>query len=121
MCVAFWKVILGQGTIAMELLEQMNVDNVVASVGGGGLLSGIVSCYRVKGDTQTKYRTTTTITIIFTVIAQSCDTIPECVARCVLRVLRVRCMCVACAVAGSTQWRPKVRTGSTNRARLASW
>ena len=50
-----WKVILGQGTIAMELLEQMNVDNVVASVGGGGLLSGIVSCYRVNGDTQTKY------------------------------------------------------------------
>lgn len=48
-------VILGQGTIAMELLEQMNVDNVVASVGGGGLLSGIVSCYRVKGDTQTKF------------------------------------------------------------------
>jgi threonine dehydratase len=44
----------------MEPLEQMNVDNVVASVGGGGLLSGIVSCYRVKGDTQTKYRTTTT-------------------------------------------------------------
>ena len=48
------QVILGQGTIAMELLEQIDVDNVVASVGGGGLLSGIVSCYRVTGDTQTK-------------------------------------------------------------------
>jgi threonine dehydratase len=49
-------VILGQGTIAMELLEQqqMKVDSIVASVGGGGLLSGIVSCYRAKGDTQTK-------------------------------------------------------------------
>jgi threonine dehydratase len=43
----------------MELLEQMNVDNVVASVGGGGLMSGIASCYRVKGDTQTKYTFTT--------------------------------------------------------------
>jgi threonine dehydratase len=46
---------LGQGTIAMELLEQVSADNVVASVGGGGLLSGIASCYRAKGDTQTKY------------------------------------------------------------------
>jgi threonine dehydratase len=90
LCVAFWKVILGQGTIAMELLEQMNVDNVVASVGGGGLMSGIVSCYRVKGDTQTKYGTTRII--IVTIIAQSCDTIPE-------RV--VCCVCCVCCVCGA--------------------
>ncbi len=35
-------VILGQGTIALEILEEMpDVDNIVVPVGGGGLLSGI--------------------------------------------------------------------------------
>lgn len=35
-------VILGQGTIALEILDEMpDVDNIVIPVGGGGLLSGI--------------------------------------------------------------------------------
>jgi threonine dehydratase len=37
-------VMAGQGTIFMELLEQINkIDLVVASIGGGGLISGIIS------------------------------------------------------------------------------
>jgi len=36
-----WRVIAGQGTAALELLEQVpDLDAVVAPVGGGGLLSG---------------------------------------------------------------------------------
>jgi threonine dehydratase len=38
------EVIAGQGTVALELLEQMHqIDAVVCSVGGGGLLSGIAT------------------------------------------------------------------------------
>jgi threonine dehydratase len=38
-----WRVIAGQGTAAIELLEQMpQLDAIIAPVGGGGLLSGTV-------------------------------------------------------------------------------
>jgi len=37
-----WKIIAGQGTIGLELLEQIGpLDYVFVSVGGGGLISGI--------------------------------------------------------------------------------
>jgi threonine dehydratase len=37
-----WRVIAGQGTVALELLEQASpLDLVVCPVGGGGLLSGV--------------------------------------------------------------------------------
>lgn len=37
-----WQVIAGQGTIGMEVLEQIpEPDNILATVGGGGLVSGI--------------------------------------------------------------------------------
>ncbi len=37
-----WQIIAGQGTIGIELLEQVGpLDYVFASVGGGGLISGI--------------------------------------------------------------------------------
>ncbi|MFV2015131.1 MAG: pyridoxal-phosphate dependent enzyme, partial [Candidatus Heimdallarchaeota archaeon] len=40
-----YKVIAGQGTIGIELLEDLkDIDNVFVTVGGGGLISGI-SCY----------------------------------------------------------------------------
>ncbi len=42
-------VIAGQGTIALEILEQLgdrHIDAVVASVGGGGLISGVGSVLR---------------------------------------------------------------------------
>lgn len=40
-------IIAGQGTLALELLEQVpDLDAVVASVGGGGLVSGIASALR---------------------------------------------------------------------------
>lgn len=42
-------VIAGQATIALEVLEQLGdrpVDAVVASVGGGGLMSGVGSVFR---------------------------------------------------------------------------
>jgi len=43
-----FNVICGQGTAALELLEEINdLDIVVAPVGGGGLLSGTSTC--VKG------------------------------------------------------------------------
>ncbi len=38
------RVIAGQGTVALELLEQVpNLDTVVVPVGGGGLLAGVVT------------------------------------------------------------------------------
>ncbi|WP_299343784.1 pyridoxal-phosphate dependent enzyme, partial [uncultured Maritalea sp.] len=41
----------GQGTIGLELLEQVpNVDNVFISLGGGGLVSGIGSVLKAFGD-----------------------------------------------------------------------
>ena len=43
-------VIAGQGTLGLELLEQLpHVDTVVVPVGGGGLLAGIVSAVRGAG------------------------------------------------------------------------
>lgn len=40
-------IIAGQGTIGLELIEQLpDVDVVVCSVGGGGLISGIASVFR---------------------------------------------------------------------------
>ncbi|MBC7320646.1 threonine ammonia-lyase [bacterium] len=37
-------IIAGQGTVALEILEQLpNVDMIVAPIGGGGLISGIAS------------------------------------------------------------------------------
>lgn len=41
------SVMAGQGTIALEILEQLpEVDVIVCSVGGGGLISGIASAVR---------------------------------------------------------------------------
>ncbi len=41
------KVMAGQATIATELFEQLkNVDVIVASIGGGGLISGIISAVK---------------------------------------------------------------------------
>ena len=34
-------VIQGQGTVALEILDEMDIDVIIASVGGGGLLTGI--------------------------------------------------------------------------------
>jgi threonine dehydratase len=43
-------VIAGQGTLGLELLEQLpDVDTVVVPVGGGGLLAGMVSALRRAG------------------------------------------------------------------------
>jgi threonine dehydratase len=43
-------VITGQGTLGLELLEQLpDLDTVVVPVGGGGLLAGIVSALRGAG------------------------------------------------------------------------
>ena len=42
-----WRVIAGQGTVGLELMEQADeLDCVVAPVGGGGLLSGIATVVR---------------------------------------------------------------------------
>jgi len=44
------EVIAGQGTLALELLEQLpDLDTVVVPVGGGGLLAGVVSALRGSG------------------------------------------------------------------------
>jgi threonine dehydratase len=43
-------VIAGQGTLGLELLEQLpDVDTVVVPVGGGGLLAGVVTALRGSG------------------------------------------------------------------------
>jgi threonine dehydratase len=43
-------VIAGQGTLGLELLEQLaDLDTVVVPVGGGGLLAGVVSALRGSG------------------------------------------------------------------------
>ncbi|MDE6885490.1 MAG: threonine ammonia-lyase [Helicobacteraceae bacterium] len=39
-------VIIGQGTIALEMIEEQNLDYVLVPVGGGGLISGISSVYK---------------------------------------------------------------------------
>ncbi len=47
-------VISGQGTIGLEILEQLpDVDIVVVPIGGGGLLSGIVTAIKAKKPTIT--------------------------------------------------------------------
>jgi threonine dehydratase len=44
------EVIAGQGTLGLELLEQLpDLDTVVIPVGGGGLLAGVVSALRAAG------------------------------------------------------------------------
>jgi threonine dehydratase len=44
------EVIAGQGTLGLELLEQLaDVDTVIVPVGGGGLLAGMVSALRGAG------------------------------------------------------------------------
>lgn len=40
------EVIVGQGTIALEMIEEQNLDVVIVPVGGGGLISGISSVYK---------------------------------------------------------------------------
>ncbi|GII26928.1 threonine/serine dehydratase [Planotetraspora mira] len=37
------EVVAGQGTVAVELLEQADVDTVLVAVGGGGLVAGVVA------------------------------------------------------------------------------
>lgn len=39
-------VIAGQGTIALEMIEEEELDIVVVPIGGGGLISGIASAYK---------------------------------------------------------------------------
>lgn len=39
-------VIAGQGTIALEMIEEQELDYVVVPIGGGGLVSGIASVYK---------------------------------------------------------------------------
>jgi threonine dehydratase len=44
------EVITGQGTLGLEIIEQLpDVDTIVVPVGGGGLLSGIISALRGVG------------------------------------------------------------------------
>jgi threonine dehydratase len=44
-----WQVIAGQGTIAIELLRQIdNIDAVFIATGGGGLISGVGSYLRAR-------------------------------------------------------------------------
>jgi len=41
------RVINGQGTVALELLEQApDLDAIVVSIGGGGLIAGIATCVK---------------------------------------------------------------------------
>lgn len=43
------RVINGQGTVALELLEQVdNLDAIVVSIGGGGLIAGIATYVKAK-------------------------------------------------------------------------
>lgn len=41
------EVIAGQGSIALEMIEEQNLDMVIVPAGGGGLISGIASAYKV--------------------------------------------------------------------------
>ena len=44
------EIIAGQGTLALEILEQLpGVDTVVVPVGGGGLLAGVIAALRGAG------------------------------------------------------------------------
>jgi threonine dehydratase len=41
------ETLLGQGTVALELADQVgDVDTILVAVGGGGLIGGIAACYR---------------------------------------------------------------------------
>lgn len=44
------ETLAGQGTVAVELAEQADADTVLVSVGGGGLIGGLLSWFR--GDTK---------------------------------------------------------------------
>ena len=39
-------IIAGQGTIALEMIDEQSLDFVIVPVGGGGLISGIASVYK---------------------------------------------------------------------------
>ncbi|PAF44953.1 threonine ammonia-lyase [Helicobacter sp. 11S02629-2] len=41
------EVAAGQGTIALEMLDEQDLDIVLVPVGGGGLISGVASAYRL--------------------------------------------------------------------------
>ena len=44
-----WQVMAGQGTIGLEILEDLpSVDTVVVPIGGGGLISGIATAIKGK-------------------------------------------------------------------------
>jgi threonine dehydratase len=44
-----WEVMAGQGTIALEILEDLpEVETVVVPIGGGGLISGIATAIKAK-------------------------------------------------------------------------
>jgi threonine dehydratase len=41
------ETLLGQGTVALELADQVGeIDTILVAVGGGGLIGGIAACYR---------------------------------------------------------------------------
>ncbi len=40
------EVMAGQGSIALEMIEEETLDIVIVPIGGGGLISGIVSAYK---------------------------------------------------------------------------
>src|ERR1700676_4402972 len=43
------KIIAGQGTVALEILEDLpNVETVLVPVGGGGLISGISAAIKLR-------------------------------------------------------------------------
>lgn len=39
-------VIIGQGTIALEMIEEKKLDYVLVPIGGGGLISGVANAYK---------------------------------------------------------------------------
>lgn len=47
------QVMAGQGSIALEMIEEEKLDIVVVPIGGGGLISGIASAYKILSP-QTK-------------------------------------------------------------------
>ncbi len=48
-------VVLGQGTVGLEILEQLpDVDNIVVCLGGGGLSAGVATAAKLKAKAQGK-------------------------------------------------------------------